>query len=340
MIKKENKEEKERKEFLGFVEPSNLNEEKSISVNSLASLNNENITFIDEGRELTDRTSMTLDWQKEIVDEIIDTIKMKPIEEKTDAQNIEKVENINNTIIKDPILAEINIHNIIKKFDEQNHEISSKPRVLPRAQTKKPPEVPQKPEGKVKPLVPPRSATTKLRGRLDKSHSTPAYDLTEDDNEKIDSLPVLEKTKPPEKLPDVIPEMPREPELCPFTETGFDPRLPFVEAINLPMTETQTESVTLPKIIEPVEETKNKDVPPKPPPRNFIEVPKPAYPTDSPKPVNLVELTKNNAIPPKQVFEFPDSKRTDLVRQSSVHSIDSSQPASKVVEPQIKPVSR
>ncbi|KAJ8946682.1 hypothetical protein NQ318_019997 [Aromia moschata] len=311
--KKENTE-----ELAGILEPSNLNEEKSVSINSLASLNNENISFIDEGRELTDRTSMTLDWQKEIVEELIDAIKMKPIEEKPE-QNVEKVDNVTSTVIKDPILASINIHSIIKKFDEQEQDTFSKPRILPRAQAKKPPEVPQKPEGKVKPVVPPRSATTKLRGRLDKSHSTPAYDLTEDENEKTENILVLEKIKSPEKLPDVIPEIIKEPEISPFTENPLKLGIPLKP---------------IPKIVEPLEEIKNKDVPPKPPPRNFIEVSKPAYPSDSPKPTNLVELSKSSTVPSKSIFEFPDPKKSEHVRQSSIHSIDMSQGSNKVTEQQ------
>lgn len=336
--KKNNKEEKEQPKTIENLEPSNLNEEKSISVNSLASLNNENITFIDEGRELTDRSSMTLDWQKEIVEEIIDTIKMRPIEEATNIENAEETKNtISNNLVKDPILAEINIHNIIKKFDEQSQEKSIKPKVLPRAQIKKPPEVPQKPEGKVKPVVPPRSATTKLRGRLDKSHSTPAYDLTEDDSDKMETLPVLEKTKPVEKPPDIILEIPKEPEPTIFTEATFELGIPITEAINLPLVESSAEEIVIPKGIEPSEEIVNKDVPPKPPPRNFIEIPKPAYPADSPKPTNLVELTKNTSTTSsKPIFEFPEPKRPEHVRQSSIHSIDLSHPANKPIEQQTK----
>lgn len=332
--KKDNKEDKGQQRTVDNLEPSNLNEEKSISVNSLASLNNENITFIDEGRELTDRSSMTLDWQKEIVEEIIDTIKMRPIEEATNIVSAEETKNTNiSNIVKDPILAEINIHNIIKKFDEQSQEKCIKPKVLPRAQIKKPPEVPQKPEGKVKPVVPPRSATTKLRGRLDKSHSTPAYDLTEEDGDKIETLPILEKIKPIEKPPDVVPEAVKEPEPTLFTEATFELGIPVVETVNLPLVESNAEETVIPKIIEPSEEIIHKDVPPKPPPRNFIEIPKPAYPADSPKPTNLVELTKSSTITSsKPIFEFPEPKRAEHVRQSSIHSIDLSHPTSKPIE--------
>lgn len=167
VIFQEKKPEDEKKEN----KTSNLNEEKSVSVNSLASLNNENLAFIDEGRELTDRTSMVTedDVKKEWVNFL-------HVSER----------------VKDVALAEVKIHDIIKKFDEK--EIVVKPKIHPRSQTKKPPDVPQKPESK-KPVVPPRSATTKLRGRLDKSHSTPAYDLTGDENSPVEKF-VVEKTQP------------------------------------------------------------------------------------------------------------------------------------------------
>ncbi|KAJ8920841.1 hypothetical protein NQ315_015633 [Exocentrus adspersus] len=315
------------------LEASNLNEEKSVSVNSLASLNNENITYIDEGRELTDRSSMTLDWQKEIVEEIIDTIKMRPIEEVPSAS--ENVEIKTSGIIKDPILAEINVHNIIKKFDEQNHDKSARPKILPRAQVKKPPEVPQKPEAKTKPAVPPRSATTKLRGRLDKSHSTPAYDLTEDDSDKVEALPVVEISKATEKPGDTS-ETPVKDFDSFLTEATLELGIPVVEAVNSTLVENRSEEVIPVKQVESTEDVTDKEVPPKPPPRNFIEIPKPAYPADSPKPTNLVELTKNNPTPSKPVFEFPDTKKSEHVRQSSIHSIDLSQPTSKNAD-QAKP---
>lgn len=79
------------------------------------------------------------------------------------------------------------VKEIIKKFDSEQ---TVKPKIYPRSQTKikSPPEVPVK---AAKPAVPPRSATTKLRGRLDKSHSTPAYDLGDDN--QIERF-VLEKS--------------------------------------------------------------------------------------------------------------------------------------------------
>lgn len=79
-----------------------LNDGKSLSVNSLASLT-ENIGFIDEGRDITDRTSMAT----EIVSEM--------------SENIPKVEN-DNTVqsgMKDDVFADVHIQNIIKKFDEK-----------------------------------------------------------------------------------------------------------------------------------------------------------------------------------------------------------------------------
>lgn len=136
---------------------TNLNEDKSLSVNSLSSVTGE-IGFIDEGKELTDRSNMASDDLSEKVDNV-----------QNDNKEADKPVAV---LIKDPSLAEINVHSMIKKFDEPVKAASPKPRALPRTQIKKTPEVPQKP------VVPPRNVTTKLRGRLDKSHSTPAYDLT------------------------------------------------------------------------------------------------------------------------------------------------------------------
>lgn len=79
-----------------------LNDGKSLSVNSLASLT-ENIGFIDEGRDITDRTSMAT----EIVNEM--------------CENIPKIENDNTAPsgMKDDVFADVHIQNIIKKFDEK-----------------------------------------------------------------------------------------------------------------------------------------------------------------------------------------------------------------------------
>lgn len=248
---------------------------------------------------------MTLDyWKKEIVDEIIDTIKNKPvfedivekpkIEEETNEQVVETIKNesgiktasetinieskhentetkcinnfesidikstselksLNSAIMKDPILSEINIHNIIRKFDEHKPETPAKPRVLPRTQIKKSPEVPPKPEGKVKPAVPPRSATTKLRGKLDKSHSTPAYDLSEEPEqtpiipeiskefEKIEITKcIIKEVKEVREIEEiretkeVIREFVREVNV-PLNESIYQLGIPVVEAVNLPV---------------------------------------------------------------------------------------------------------
>jgi hypothetical protein len=153
---------------------SNLSEEKSVSVVSLASLTNENIAFIDEGRELTDRTSMVTESD----------------DAKRDCDHLQ----ITHEKVKDAVLAEVKIHDIIKKFDEHKQETVVKPKIYPRSQIKKPPDVPQKPDSSKKPVVPPRSVTTKIRGKLDKSHSTPAYDLTGDENVPVEKF-VVEKTQ-------------------------------------------------------------------------------------------------------------------------------------------------
>ncbi|XP_056638089.1 uncharacterized protein LOC130446068 isoform X1 [Diorhabda sublineata] len=340
-----------------LLEPSNLDSEKSISVASLASLNNESISFIDEdvkvkpfkfhlsGRELTDRTSMTIDyWKKEIVDEIIDSIKNKAIldekpkgsrkdkkiedmpkedvvlniipekdetstkvEEHENQVNIEKNDNKSSSLalIKDPILSEINVHNIIKKFDEQKLETPKKPVILPRTQIKKSPDVPPKPEPKVKPAVPPRSATTKLRGKLDKSHSTPAYDLSEEP-EKFEHTPIL---LPKEITTDIVREIKENREVREFRETKRE----VLKDVRVPPLEDSLYQLGIPVVELPnhlngdmLKEEKISDVPPKPPPRNMVDFPKPAYPADSPKPQLNLSKTTNEPAPSKPVFDFPE----------------------------------
>lgn len=79
-----------------------LNDGKSLSVNSLASLT-ENIGFIDEGRDITDRTSMAT----EIVSEIVENVSKLDINSSASSG------------VKDDVFADVHIQNIIKKFDEQ-----------------------------------------------------------------------------------------------------------------------------------------------------------------------------------------------------------------------------
>ncbi|XP_045470038.1 uncharacterized protein LOC123677516 isoform X2 [Harmonia axyridis] len=176
---------------------SNLNEEKSLSLNSLSGVNEASVDFIDEGKELTDRSSMTSGWQKEIVEELIESIKSKPSklapppppplpqDEQSPKDKEEDIKTENTRSLKDDVLNEVkvNVHDIIKKLDKQSAQTSTniqqKPKVLPRSQVRK------ITQNLTKPVVPPRSittviTTTKLRGRLDKSHSTPAYDISEE----------------------------------------------------------------------------------------------------------------------------------------------------------------
>lgn len=47
------------------LQQTNLNEEKSVSVNSLSNVAADNISFIDEGKDLTDRSNMVSDLVKE-----------------------------------------------------------------------------------------------------------------------------------------------------------------------------------------------------------------------------------------------------------------------------------
>lgn len=93
----------DKKEVATLSLDEELNDGKSLSVNSLTSLT-ETIGYIDEGREITDRTSMAT----EIVSDII--------------ENVSKLDNNNSSAsngVKDDVFAEVHIQNIIKKFDEQ-----------------------------------------------------------------------------------------------------------------------------------------------------------------------------------------------------------------------------
>lgn len=326
-----------------LLEPTNLDEEKSVSITSLASIHNEEISFIDEGRELTDRSSMTPDLQKSnVTEEVSDTNKLKPFSEVPPNSK------------KDPIVTEVNVLDIIKKFDEQKNPVV---KITPRTMVKKPPEITIKPDDKpqkTKPAVPPRSATTKLRGRLDKSHSTPAYDLTE---EPLEVFPIME-TKPIQPLDDSLNELgipvveainPRLPDLVQIkheVSVPMENKLTIMETKSIiqensvvvgeTMTDTSSNNseiselkrevhnvfdmipdVTKPSVTPEVLETA--DVPPKPPPRNFIDLPKPIYPADSPKPqLNTPKSTSENVNSTKQVFEYPEAvmgSQTSLVLQ-------------------------
>lgn len=67
-----------------------------------------------------------------------------------------------------------------------------KPKIFPRANLKKQ-DLPERPDSHKKPAVPARNPNTKLRGRLDKSHSTPAYDLTPEDEHNAEKLVIESK---------------------------------------------------------------------------------------------------------------------------------------------------
>ncbi|CAH0556503.1 unnamed protein product [Brassicogethes aeneus] len=256
---KSKQEENKENSFINLP-ATNLDLEKSISINSISSLQNENISFIDEGRELTDRTSMAMD--SKVFEEV-----------NNDMPNKEA----NSPSIKQ----------IIRIFDNQNEEksIAHKPKIAPRSNLNKPPEVPKKP----KPLVPPRIAI-KPRVKLDKSHSTPAYDLTEEPNSEnilAESSIILDKPI----------------DVSPINEEC---------AINIIRENIENNNF---RELNPLPEcsfSTNDDLPPKPPPRN-IDVQKPAYPADSPKPQNLLNLAKSqnprlDNFLENQVFEFPEPK--------------------------------
>lgn len=254
-----------------LLEPSNLksSEEKSVSISSLSSLSaaNETIDFIDEAEELTDRSKMKSEV-KEVQDAKVD------VKNESDSSNT-------SANCKDAALADVHIQNIIKLFDGSGSSENekpmplAKPKVFPRTH-KSPPEVPLKTDKK--PVVPPRV----LRGKLDKSHSTPAYDLNNDtDNTEVIKMPLTATITPPEK----VEESPtiKEPSAQVQNEEEvikYELGIPVVETINAAVTSNFSEYITVgvsPEI---------KDVPPKPPPRTCtLDNYKPRYPAESPKPV-------------------------------------------------------
>lgn len=136
----------------------NEHESHSVSVNSLVSLKETTIRFIDEGEDITDRSGMKDEWQKQIVEEIIETI---DYDSKSTLKSDEKGH-------LDAALADVHVSNIIRKFSvnpAMNDNVpdgkNMKPKVFPKNVVEKPPELPQKPDVAKKPMVPPK----KIRGK-------------------------------------------------------------------------------------------------------------------------------------------------------------------------------
>ncbi|XP_030757518.1 LOW QUALITY PROTEIN: uncharacterized protein LOC115883312 [Sitophilus oryzae] len=326
------------------IHDTNLNEEKSVSVNSLSSVHNETISFIDEGRDLTDRSSMvsTLDKETSLTDSFL----------KNNIENNKDNGKLQNIVVRDPSLAEINVHNMIKKFDDQKKISPPKPRVMPRIQVRKPPEIPTKPESK-KPLVPPRSSTTKLRGRLDKSHSTPAYDLTDEEPPQQVENPHIKI----EKLPDVIPKISETiPESSPLENSdGFFPaeeksssanETPKIVIDDVTYTELQETSVIVVSqgSLESITDSNigrgnilsDVDLPPKPPPRKSIDSIKSVHLPESPKPAPPIPRTpKGVQSTPKKTFDFPETN-VDIKKMGSMQSIHSTDSNDYLVPIQVK----
>lgn len=202
---------------------------------------------------------------------------------------------------------------VLQKHTEILHKLPEIPQKFLEI-THKPPEVPQKPDVK-KPAVPPRN----IRGKLDKSHSTPAYDLTEVNENKL-----LEKfSEPISPIPDGIrqnKECFQKDYLIPSRESNsnkeffhsyepikYELGIPIVESRNQMMDtkstvisfEAQLETEKYDMFSEYITLTKQvvKDVPPKPPPRTCtLDNYKPRYPADSPKPV--IDANKRQPIKP------------------------------------------
>lgn len=259
------KETPDKKEQPTLCLDTKLDDGKSLSVNSLASLT-ENIAYIDEGRDITDRTSMAADVVSEV------------------AETIPKVENtLTSSSVKDDVFADVHIQNIIKKFDEQKPQepLPSKPKIFPRANLKKQ-ELPERPDAHKKPAVPARNPNTTVRGRLDKSHSTPAYDLTPDDEAGVEKFVV--ESKVVEKK---------------------------VETETIITTSSKTIKYILETEKPPKQESaqKTEDVPPKPPPRTFPVLETQKKEIEPPKLLTpIVEQSKPPPPEPRH-FDFPEAAK-------------------------------
>lgn len=171
--------------------------EKSISVNSLTLVgqSEEPIKFIDETvDEMYDRSHMNPEWKNEIIEELIGSLKKSCLTSNDTGINNTTPSNSPDKSIPDKTIDMAQAINTKIELSQK-----AKPAILPRNQVnetkvfKKPPDVPAKPDISRKPAVPPRNFTTKItRGRLDKSHSAPTYDTTQEEK--------LETTRTPEIL--------------------------------------------------------------------------------------------------------------------------------------------
>ncbi|KAK4879133.1 hypothetical protein RN001_007279 [Aquatica leii] len=278
---------------------SKMNEERSVSINSLSSLN-ETLDFIDEGEDITDRSNMRAEWQKQIVEEIIDTINFDVKTPSVPPKEC-KGEDLKQN---DSSLADVHVHNIIKKFDDQSSTLNSwdpktaKPKVFPKNVIDKPPELPQKPDLSRKPVVPPKNIKNKPRGHLNKSHSTPAYD------QSCDSVPA----KIPDKPPAII-----------------NANKPIVYELGIPIVDDAETNLTSSDIYGPKHHAENLEgfvhyqhIPPKPPPRS----------------ITLTDATRTpskQTIPEEhQKTTLSESKSIDVIVSSKV--LESSPPPNQSVE--------
>lgn len=134
--------------------------------NALHAKNEDSLKFIDDNEdEIQDRSNLSFDERQESYE--ID-VKQKVISfEEKSKQSLEKPVPKTRTIYK---LSE----NVVDQVSEHKF--------------RKPPDIPPKPSSFKKPAVPPRNLDRVGRGRLDKSHSTPAYDTSESSDYSVQKL--------------------------------------------------------------------------------------------------------------------------------------------------------
>lgn len=268
---------------INYTGPYEQNLEKSISVNSLSSLSqsDEPIKFIDETvDEMYDRSHMNSEWKHEIIEEIIGRLEKSRLNLSTCVNNTTPTNSPEKNIDKSLEMLQILEVEPTKPVALPRQIVQELPRLV-----KKPPEIPAKPDVLKKPAVPPRNFTTRItRGRLDKSHSTPAYDTSQENSDK----PALEVSKAPE----ILITGPEYHEISnkPIDNTTFGTKViesttPVVETINTALQDFRNSSdgyqhipdnlsEPLTQKIEPntpceVEQSKYAETPPEPPPRTI-----------------------------------------------------------------------
>ncbi|XP_044742809.1 uncharacterized protein LOC123305220 [Chrysoperla carnea] len=147
--------------------------------NALHVKNEDSLKFIDDNEdEVQDRSNLINEVKADETLQIDVKQKVSSFEDKISQNNIDLKD-----ILQDPKSRPVPKTRTLYQPDLKNDIKEETLDVFPKDEHKfrKPPEIPPKPSTLKKPAVPPRNfdRIAQLRGRLDKSHSTPAYDLSD-----------------------------------------------------------------------------------------------------------------------------------------------------------------